>query len=507
MPFPPPSQQSVAQTEAAAAALETLWRRLDDVRLPSERCVVVNLMEANWNRFVLRCILARYAAQIMGARLVGVCTTKRLQGYFERRMVHAFGIHNLFDLEQQSRAGFPPAFDAEMRALMAQWPKEGETLRATLRALRIADVTLGDLVYDEFLWRRGRATVDQRDHDLEFTVVEEARVATAAARLFRTNTVCALVGFDLVGREGYFSRHALARTIPVLSEDGAHPVRLTLRRDGTEARHADPVVGTVHDSCSEPQAGGPSGAGRVDAVRSALSWNGETPIVAILAQSFGHWPHAAPLLFDDHWQWLRETLAVARQRTDARWLLVPDPNQALLDELWFGHPRYVPGGERIAQAMAGAPQIQLCPAGVAPEALSCIVDGLVTGHHPLGPRFAAEGVPVLLAGDASYAGFGFTIDAADRAAFLSAVSRLPMAPRLAPEAVRAARAVHGTLAREPRLRSSLLPDNDPASPFDEPENTALLPMLSRSTADCNILRDELYNTLKTLLTGTRSGAC
>ena len=105
------------------------------------------------------------------------------------------------------------------------------------------------------------------------------------------------------------------------------------------------------------------------------------------------------LLFQDYYRWYLDTLNHVRSIKDVVWIIKPHPSSCLYGE------------EGIAESTfykSNSKNIYLCPSDMSTASVFNIATAVVTVRGTVAIEAACMGVPSVLAGEAPYAGFGYT---------------------------------------------------------------------------------------------------
>ncbi len=136
------------------------------------------------------------------------------------------------------------------------------------------------------------------------------------------------------------------------------------------------------------------------------------------------------LYFRDYYDWLEQTLKMARDIPEVNWILKPHPTRSAYNE-----------AKDSVEAMyerLKAPHIYLFPDEVSARASAALADCVVTIGGNAGLEYACLGVPVIITGKPFYHGFGFTIEPRTPEAYAQSMKETASLPRLSPEQVSAA---------------------------------------------------------------------
>jgi hypothetical protein len=166
-------------------------------------------------------------------------------------------------------------------------------------------------------------------------------------------------------------------------------------------------------------------------------------------------------LFSDYSTWLVETVRVACQNTDIDWLVKVHPSN-----LWRGELNTLLKGkyeeERLIEGALGKlpAHVRIVPAEtkINPYTWFQLADYGITVRGTSGLEMAALGKTVITAGTGRYEGNGFTIDMADKDAYLDLLKKLPNIPSPSTEQVELAkRYAYALFVLKPFVVNSLLP--------------------------------------------------
>jgi hypothetical protein len=454
----------VAKIDAVAEALGRAWRRSEDYRYrEGKRVVLADLTVDSWNGIFTRLIIAKYMAWIYDARLCAVVHTTKAVPYLTRRIATAFGCREYLGMAEALAVAQNdvPDINAAVLDLVRDWPREGQGLRDAVAALRINGMPVGDLVYDTYLRGSGRPTIERMDNGLLSCVGDAVFRDRLNERLFSQYDIAAVNSAHVVYNYfGMLTRGALARNIDVTQDLSINPVRLKRFNRFEHARlplaHFAPRefdavwrhereqavafgedyirrrVGGRAEMAYKDGEDGPYGAARrlydKQALCARLGWDPEKPVVAVLSHVYFESPHATySELFNDVYEWLETTLAVAAANPHIQWLFKPHPDQKHYDDNVAHSPDLVRGDEvarRLMAPYAGVPHVAQCPDDLNTGSLAGSVNAVVTMYGNAGHEFAAQGTPVVLAARAPYARLGFAMEPRTRAEYAQTLAGL-----------------------------------------------------------------------------------
>ncbi len=140
-----------------------------------------------------------------------------------------------------------------------------------------------------------------------------------------------------------------------------------------------------------------------------FGWDLDRPIITVYASNWFDFPHSTGMKgFRDYYDWMLETIGVARKRMDINWLFKSHP----LNE-WYG-------GLTLEDAVGPLDSQHIRMADTSWNGLSMLqgVDGIVTFQGTIGVEAPAMGTPVLTAQRGWYGDWQFVTAADDRDSYL-----------------------------------------------------------------------------------------
>lgn len=144
--------------------------------------------------------------------------------------------------------------------------------------------------------------------------------------------------------------------------------------------------------------------------------------VVIMAHCFSDWNHCASnLLFRDYYSWLEEVLKTAKTINNVNWILKLHPSRRLYGES--------DEANKLIEKH-NIDNVKIFPEEYSGESLKNIADVIVTVHGTAGIEYSCCGIPCVLAGDAYYKGYGFTIESATKDEYLDKLTRLDKIQKL-----------------------------------------------------------------------------
>lgn len=149
-----------------------------------------------------------------------------------------------------------------------------------------------------------------------------------------------------------------------------------------------------------------------------FDWDPETPIGLILPHVFiDAVLSSGELHYPDYLTWYRRTLEIARESRHVNWLVKPHPHEPNYDTVETGAGVF-------REVVPSVDHVALVQADVNTASFHGLADALVTARGTAGLEFSCVGTPALLAGEAPYSGFGFTVEPTTREAYEAQLRRI-----------------------------------------------------------------------------------
>lgn len=160
--------------------------------------------------------------------------------------------------------------------------------------------------------------------------------------------------------------------------------------------------------------------------------------IFVMLHAFNDHPHShfsTPMYFRDYFDWFEQTLEIAKTVTSVNWIFKEHPAAGMyvtrdvnLDDIFscldVSHIRFL---DRNADFNA--------------LSIHHVTDVIVTCLGTAGMEYACLGIPCVLAGEAPYSGFGFTIEPGSLADYTNCLRTIGSLPRLSCEQIKAAKIV------------------------------------------------------------------
>jgi hypothetical protein len=427
--------------------------------------VVVELLHNNATVLMTDLHIARYLAEFMGCD-VAAFIAPTFTGYPVpvaeiERLAASFGITKIWHLCAPS----PPRskHDSKESAIRTSFSRiltslrwrglNGHRLRQSILGLRIADVPVGDLVYDSFLAFMRTSTIQEVDPLLDRLTVHARAYLREVESVLRSENIRAVV----VSQSAYLDyagilRLALKRAIPVYCKSWLYPICIRRYDSFAEAEEAaDTPIQPAIDFCRQTL--GEEFSARADAffppsqkggnflrdlrygydslkrelsgreLHDLLQLDAGKRTCLIMAHQFNDSPHwYGDSLFDDYYQWLVETLKFVATCPHLNWLVREHPYEVALGE--------VDDFNALISQYAHVPNIKLVPQTVTTSSLFACVDAITTVAGSGGLEFASAGVPPINAGNPFYGDLGFAIRPRTVDEYFKCLESIQTLPRL-----------------------------------------------------------------------------
>ena len=171
-------------------------------------------------------------------------------------------------------------------------------------------------------------------------------------------------------------------------------------------------------------------------LKDILKIENQNPIIFIYAHVFRDSPHiSTKMLYKDYYEWLVETLTYANKIKGINWVVKEHPSS----EKIYNEKGVV---LKILKEYKFS-NILLCPSDLNTNCINKVADAVVTCQGTIGIECSCEGIPVVVCGNAFYAGFGFTIEAHSKKQYKKILEDLKYVKKLDKNQVRKAKIVYG----------------------------------------------------------------
>ena len=193
-----------------------------------------------------------------------------------------------------------------------------------------------------------------------------------------------------------------------------------------------------------------------------FGWSVEKPTVCILPHIFIEDLHSTAWeLFPDYLTWFRYTLQAIRKIDHVNWLVKSHPS-----EINYRESRQTAQGEYESLA-ADCEHVQFMPKDVNTSSLLDIAHAILTVRGTPGLEFACFGIPCVLASEAPYSGFGFTVEPQSREEYLALLKNIHTLEPLSGLQVERAKVAAYIYLELCRVESKLIPNFSPYADVDE----------------------------------------
>lgn len=133
----------------------------------------------------------------------------------------------------------------------------------------------------------------------------------------------------------------------------------------------------------------------------ALNIHNNYPIVFIMPHAFSDANHSNEfILFDDYYSWFIETLNKIENIENINWIVKPHPSSMMYNEV----------GEVKALLKSYSKHIKIVPDDLSTNSIFNIAKTVITISGTIGIEAACMGIKPIIAGDATYRGFGVAIE-------------------------------------------------------------------------------------------------
>lgn len=402
------------------------------------RYVVVELIHNHANLLMMNILVAKYIASIIGAEVLGVTANRFLQYSVPvnaiSRLGESYGLRAVVNIDRLAI----PADEATIAQrntdywrIMAQ---EGAALRQAILEYQLRGVHVGDLMYDTYLRITSLPTIERLDDRFADVFARASSLADRYSYLFeKLNVVCTVISHDVYNDYGLLLRCSLKHGVPVYQKgaSGTSEVRI-LRYDEPkdlgvafgevskdDLSHMRRSLGAAFSRTAETYF--PPSARmqeHLDYLRFSYGKNKEfrtreelvemlrldpkKRTAAVLPHMFTDSPHYSQScdVFDDYYQWMKNTLEVAQTITNVNWIVRQHPYEATMG-------LNGPFKELAERYVIPSSHMRVVPQEISTGSLFSCTDIVVTVSGTAGVEFASAGIPCITAGNSFYAGLDF----------------------------------------------------------------------------------------------------
>jgi len=468
------------------------WAKIDQERPRDAKFIVVDLLHNNASVLLGNLFIARFVAQLHKARLAAVVSDHFLHWpspvHEVRRLGTAFGVERFYELRPHTTPSangsiwkrLGERFAWSHRRVARKFGRlSGSALRRAVLDLAICNIPVGDLIYDTYLRKTSRSTIERPDKDL----IEE--ISSAYSRIDQYRKIMNQDGYVacVVSDSSYLDFGGLLRATVMLGKIGVVKVLagpFSVRKYSTIEecydfpwpREAEVSFIRKYDGHLKDKAvkffpprreqvekspyfqvsyGAHVSRPAEVELRAQLGLSSNVPAVAIIVPMFDDAPHSIPeLLYDDSGRWLEATLGICATLTHIVWLV-------------RNHPYAVAVGvtaefERIVHPYATQyPHIKICPSSIAPDALFPILHANVSIASTASLEFASVGIPGVVCGRPFYADHGVVVRPKSTTEYAEHLRSIDRLDRLTPAQILAARELAYMYFHYTMQSSSLIP--------------------------------------------------
>jgi len=229
-----------------------------------------------------------------------------------------------------------------------------------------------------------------------------------------------------------------------------------------------------------------------DVLCERLGLDKSKPIVFIMPHAFSDGPHHTPiekLLFRDFYVWLVETIKCVSEITNINWIMKPHPMSFKYNE---------EGEVKRLVDLYGKNNIKICPDDLNTKSIKDIADVILTVQGKSGLEFGCFGIPAIVTSQASYSGFGFTIEPRTVEEYFNLLKNISAIPKLNEDQIKTAKVLSAIMFLYSRTNDPMFPPEEDILYFRYNEK-------ARWKQNCLLMekyyrtRDEFYLRVKDLL--------
>lgn len=429
-------------------------KHIDAANKESGKYVYINLsmvrMQVGW--FIPKLLFAKGIEARTGAKPIAITWS---ENPLLTELIESFGIEHV-------------SLDSICRKYMGSLIKAGfKTVGFTLfdgspmglQNMKVAGIELGRNLYEDILRNSSMSTIRScRNKTCIKKILHLLWASYALQAMMKDKPIEAAVIDDMAYHEGMFIRLFMGSGAKVYacSNVSEHIVTTddngeVIRHSGYSARRCRKAYDELEEDCTskadeilEARFSGKNGreidraafAGkkvlsREDMVE-AYGLDGSKKTAVIMAHTFTDAVfNFGRYYFRDYYDWVEQTLKIARDISDVNWILKPHPSRDVYNE----------SEDSIEALFEKYRSDNMCILAddVSAESIKNIADVVVTIAGNAGAEFACLGIPAVIVGDAFYKGYGFTMEPASLAEYRETLESLGTVERLDDDAVRAAK--------------------------------------------------------------------
>ncbi|MCX6235981.1 MAG: hypothetical protein NTY07_00255 [Bacteroidia bacterium] len=232
----------------------------------------------------------------------------------------------------------------------------------------------------------------------------------------------------------------------------------------------------------------------------ALNINNNYPFVYIFAHVFADAPQGLSnrMLFKDYYTWLEETIKEACSIKGINWIVKPHPSNKLYNESGLVD-------EIVKKQNSNC--VHLCPDDLSPVSVIETASAIVTAQGTVGIEYTCMGIPVVLASNPFYSGFGFTIEPGSIAEYKVALRDILKYPKLTEDQKVQAKKVFAAFMLMQQSDTSLIDTNVLLAVWggsgQPPSSDRAFDLVNQKLTGIDLKNYSLYNETKKLIKNIR----
>lgn len=328
-----------------------------------------------------------------------------------------------------------------------------------LQSMKAGGVDIGRNLYEDILRNSSLSTIRScRNKTCMKKILHLLWASYALQSMMKDKPIEAAVIDDMAYHEGMFIRLFMASGARVYacSNVSEHTVETddngeVIRHSGYAARRCRKAYDAVQEDCTakadeilEARFSGKNGreidraafAGKKvlsrDELIDAYGLDSSKKTAVIMAHTFTDAVfNFGRYYFRDYYDWVEQTLKLARDIKDVNWVLKPHPSRDVYNE----------SEDSIEDLFQKYKSDNMCILAddVSAESIKNIADAVVTIAGNAGAEFACLGIPAVIVGDAFYKGYGFTMEPASLDEYKKTLESLGNVKKLDKDAVNSAK--------------------------------------------------------------------
>lgn len=420
----------------------------------SNKYIYVNLsmvrMQVGW--FIPKLLFAKGLEESTGAKPIAITWS---DNPLLSELIESFGIEHV-SLDSICKKYFGSFIMAGFKtALFTAF--DGSPMG--LQSMKAGGVDIGRNLYEDILRNSSLSTIRScRNKTCMKKILHLLWASYALQSMMKDKPIEAAVIDDMAYHEGMFIRLFMASGAKVYacSNVSEHTVETdekgeVIRHSGYAARRCRKAFDAMQEDCTaradeilEARFSGKNGreidraafAGKKVLSRDELievyGLDSSKKTAVIMAHTFTDAVfNFGRYYFKDYYDWVEQTLKLARDIKDVNWVLKPHPSRDVYNE----------SDDSIEDLFQKYKSDNMCILAddVSAESIKNIADVVVTIAGNAGAEFACLGIPAVIVGDAFYKGYGFTMEPASFDEYKKTLESLGNIKKLDKDAVDAAK--------------------------------------------------------------------